>query len=93
MKKRNQIITRVRSRPVPLKVSAGMPLWQMDIGEIAGHNIEAKGREVVNRMLKNGWVLLHIYTLKYRVNGDWAQKPMAILGRPKNVKFVVDHNE
>jgi len=78
---------------MPLKILAGMPLWQMDITEVAGHNIEAKGREAVNRMLKQGWVLLHVYTLKYRQNGEWAQKPMAILGRPRNVKFIIEQRE
>ncbi len=40
-------------------------------------------REDVNKLLKKGWVLLHIYTLKYKQNGIWRERPMAILGRPK----------
>ena len=59
------------------------PLWQLDIAELAGHNIEARGREEVNRLLSEGWILLHIYTLKYEENGVWRERPMAILGRPR----------
>ena len=59
------------------------PLWKLDIAELAGHNIEARGREEVNRLLSEGWVLLHIYTLKYEENGVWRERPMAILGRPR----------
>ncbi len=60
-------------------------LWQLDIAELSGHNIEARGREEVNRLLQAGWLLLHIYTLKYEENGVWRERPMAILGRPKNL--------
>lgn len=59
------------------------PLWELGIIELAGRNIESAGREEVNKMLKSGWVLLHIYTLKYRENGVWRERPMAILGRPE----------
>ena len=59
------------------------PLWQLDVAELAGHNIEARGREEVNRLLSEGWILLHIYTLKYEENGVWRERPMAILGRPR----------
>jgi hypothetical protein len=60
------------------------PLWQLDIAELAGHNIEARGREEVNRLLSEGWILLHVYTLKYEENGVWRERPMAILGRPRS---------
>jgi hypothetical protein len=63
---------------------AMLPLWQLDIVEVAGHNIEAHGREEVNRLLQNGWLLLHIYTLKYHEDGVWRERPMAILGRARN---------
>jgi len=59
-------------------------LWELGIKELAGHNIEASGREEVNDMLKKGWLLLHIYTLKYREDGVWRERPMAILGKPKH---------
>lgn len=58
-----------------------MPLWQLDIVELTGHNLEARGREEVNRLLQAGWRLLHIYTLKYREEEVWRERPMAILGR------------
>ena len=58
-------------------------LWELNIGELAGHNIETEGRKEVNDMLKEGWILLHIYTLKYREDGTWRERPMAILGKPK----------
>lgn len=63
--------------------AGGTPLWQLDIQELAGHNIETKGREEVNRLLSEGWILLHIYTLKYEESGVWRERPMAILGRPR----------
>lgn len=66
-----------------LPSAGGTPLWQLDIVELAGHNIETKGREEVNRLLSEGWILLHIYTLKYEEGGVWRERPMAILGRPR----------
>jgi len=74
---------------IPGLVSAGpttVGLWQLDIVELTGHNIEARGREEVNRLLQAGWVLLHIYTLKYHEDGIWRDRPMAILGRPKGIQ-------
>ena len=65
-----------------LQKSQEIPLWQLNIVELAGHNIEARGREEVNRLLDQGWVLLHIYTLRYEEDGIWRERPMAILGRP-----------
>jgi hypothetical protein len=69
---------------VPLGVVETLPLWQLDIIELTGHNLEARGREEVNRLLQSGWRLLHIYTLKYHKDGVWRERPMAILGRSKN---------
>jgi len=60
-----------------------LPLWQLDIEALTGHNLEARGREEVNRLLQEGWLLLHIYTLKYQEDGIWRERPMAILGRPR----------
>jgi hypothetical protein len=60
------------------------PLWDLDIAELTGHNLEARGREEVNRLLQEGWRLLHIYTLKYQEDGVWRERPMAILGRPRS---------
>ncbi|MGC0774233.1 MAG: hypothetical protein WB543_14970 [Candidatus Acidiferrum sp.] len=58
-----------------------LPLWQLDINELTGHNLEARGREEVNRLLQEGWRLLYIYTLKYQEDDVWRERPMAILGR------------
>jgi hypothetical protein len=66
---------------VPTGVLDSLPLWQLDIAEVTGHNLEARGREEVNRLLDSGWRLLHIYTLKYQEDGVWRERPMAILGR------------
>jgi hypothetical protein len=75
-------LRRKRGEAVDLATaSVGLPLWQWDIVELTGHNIEARGREQVNRLLRQGWRLLHIYTLKYQEDGVWRERPMAILGR------------
>src|ERR1019366_8516391 len=65
----------------PVGVIEKLPLWQLDIVELTGHNLEARGREEVNRLLETGWRLLHIYTLKYEEDGVWRERPMGILGR------------
>jgi hypothetical protein len=59
-------------------------LWDLGIAELSGHNIEAHGREEVNRRLREGWILLHIYTLHYQDDGIWRERPMAILGRSQH---------
>jgi hypothetical protein len=69
--------------PLPLPPVPAVPLWQLDIAELTGHNIESQGREEVNAMLAQGWTLLHIYTLTYEEDDVWHERPMAILGRPK----------
>jgi hypothetical protein len=69
---------------VPIGLIERLPLWQLDIVELTGHNLEARGREEVNRLLGAGWRLLHIYTLKYEEDGVWRERPMAILGRLRN---------
>ena len=66
----------------------GIPLWDLNIEEIVGRNIETRGRNEVNELLHQGWILLHIYTLKYREDGTWRERPMAILGRPSHVQSV-----
>ena len=67
---------------VQLPASSIASLWELGITELTGHNIETAGREDVNKLLKEGWILLHIYTLKYREDGVWRERPMAILGKP-----------
>lgn len=69
---------------IPSRALDQLPLWQLDIVELTGHNLEAKGREEVNRLLAAGWRLLHIYTLKYEEDGVWRERPMGILGRSKS---------
>lgn len=69
---------------IPAAVLETIPLWQLDVAELTGHNLEAKGRDEVNRLLESGWRLLHIYTLKYQEGGVWRERPMAILGRLRN---------
>jgi len=69
---------------IPAQVIERLPLWQFNIAEVTGHNLETKGREEVNRLLGEGWLLLHIYTLKYEEDGVWRERPMGILGRPRN---------
>lgn len=66
---------------VPLRGDPAVPLWQLDIVEVTGHNLEARGREEVNRLLQEGWRLLYVYTLKYHEDGVWRERPMAILGK------------
>jgi len=57
----------------------------IDIEQVTGHNLEARGREEVNRLLQEGWRLLHLYTLKYQEDGVWRERPMAILGKPRAI--------
>jgi hypothetical protein len=73
---------------IPTEIAGGATepqptLWQLDVAELTGHNLEARGREEVNRLLREGWHLLHIYTLKYQEDGVWRERPMAILGRSR----------
>ncbi len=70
---------------IPTGVLERLPLWQLDIAELTGHNLEARGREEVNRLLDAGWRLLHIYTLRYEEGGVWRERPMGILGRLRDV--------
>jgi hypothetical protein len=67
---------------LPDTVAVSTELWALGISELAGRNLESAGREEVNQMLSDGWLLLHIYTLKYREDAEWRERPMAILGRP-----------
>jgi hypothetical protein len=71
---------------LPFPRLEALPLWQLDIIEVTGHNLEARGREEVNRLLQSGWRLLHIYTLKYEEDGVWRERPMGILGRLRSNK-------
>jgi hypothetical protein len=83
MAKRKAHSDKVRDE-LPTGVIEKLPLWQLDIVELTGHNLEVRGREEVNRLLEAGWRLLHIYTLKYEEDGVWRERPMGILGRLRN---------
>jgi hypothetical protein len=69
---------------VPLGVN--IPIWELGISELDGKSLEKSTRDEVNKMLADGWLLLHIYTLKYREDNVWRERPMAILGKPKSVQ-------
>jgi len=87
MRERKSATRELPPREVPIGVLETLPLWQLDIVELTGHNLEARGREEVNRLLHSGWRLLHIYTLKYEEDGVWRERPMAILGRTRNAQL------
>jgi hypothetical protein len=70
----------------------GRPLWVSDFAEVTGHNLEARGRKVVNRLLEVGWRLLHIHTLRYEERGVWRERPMAILGRLRTDSTIEGEN-
>lgn len=77
-----------QTSPASVPVPVGKPLWELGITELAGRNLETAGRNEVNRMLQQGWTLLHIYTLRYPEREGprgprvvWRERPMAILGR------------
>lgn len=78
---KNKLDSEFRGAQAPIGLLERLPLWQLDIVELTGHNLEARGREEVNRLLGEGWRLLHIYTLKYEEDGVWRERPMGILGR------------
>ena len=67
----------------------GISLWDLNIEEITGGNIETKGRNDVNELLDHGWILLHIYTLKHKEDGTYRERPMAILGRPNHIPSLM----
>lgn len=67
-----------------------LPLWELNIKEVTGRNLEAHGRTLVNKLLKKGWILIHVYTLRYKQNGVWRERPMAILGKPSEKSYRKD---
>jgi hypothetical protein len=66
-----------------LPMSYNSPIWEMGISELDARSLEKSSRDEVNKMLSDCWVLLHIYTLKYREDNVWRERPMAVLGKPK----------
>lgn len=66
------------------KIDPKLALWDYEIQEVDGKSLEKKGREEINLMLEDGWILLSVYTLRYKDGDDtWFERPMAILGLPK----------
>lgn len=61
-------------------------LWELEIDEVTGESLEAKNRDEANKLLSEGWVLLHIYTLKYKEDDIWREKPMGIFGKPAHLQ-------
>lgn len=61
--------------------AAGDGVWNLGVRELTAKSLEASTRDEVNNMLEGGWILLHLYTLKYREGGTWRERPMAVLGR------------
>lgn len=60
-------------------------LWELEISEVEGKSMERKGRDEINEMLSGGWIMLSVYTLRYKDAEDtWFERPMAILGMPKH---------
>lgn len=79
-------LSKIGENDLPPRVVESLPLWQLDIVEVTGHNLEARGREELNRLLGAGWRLLYIYALKYEEDGVWRERPMGILGRLRDAK-------
>lgn len=67
-------------------VGPSSPIWELGITELEGRSLEKSTRDDVNEMLESGWILLHVYTLKYREDDIWRERPMAILGKPQTIK-------
>lgn len=61
-----------------------LPIWELNIDEITSMNLETRVRRKVNAMLKEGWILLHVYTLTYQEKGVWRERPMGIFGKRRN---------
>lgn len=67
------------------KVDTRLPLWELEIVELEGRSLEKRGRDDVNEMLSQGWLLLYMYTLRFKDDDEvWRERPMAILGLPQH---------
>ncbi len=67
------------------KIEPNLALWELEIEQLEGRSLEKKGREEINEMLSEGWLLLSVYTLRFKDGEDtWLERPMAILGLPKH---------
>jgi hypothetical protein len=67
------------------KVDPNLALWELEVQQVEGKSLERKGRDEINDMLSEGWIILSVYTLRFKNNDDtWLERPMAILGLPKH---------
>lgn len=75
------------------KIEPNLALWELEIQHLEGKSLEKKGRDEINDMLSDGWILLSVYTLRYKDGNDtWMERPMAILGFPKHpIKIKKKH--
>jgi hypothetical protein len=65
------------------KIENNIAIWELSIQEVEGKSLEKRGREEINEMLSKGWVILSVYTLRFKDNDDtYLERPMAILGLP-----------
>jgi hypothetical protein len=79
------VVDQLFDTPTTLELAdPAQALWQLNIIELAGHKFESADRAEVNEMLASGWILLHLYTLKYQEKNVWRERPMVILGWPAN---------
>lgn len=67
--------------------SKEVKLWELGIDAVEARTLQANGREEVNKLLSEGWTLIHVYTVKYKDEDVWRERPMAIIGRPRD-KFT-----
>lgn len=66
------------------KKEPNIALWEFEIQQIEGKSLERKGRDEINDMLLDGWIVLSVYTLRFKNDDTWLERPMAILGLPKH---------
>ena len=66
------------------KKEPNIALWEFEIQQVEGKSLERKGRDEINDMLLDGWIMLSVYTLRFKNDDIWLERPMAILGLPKH---------
>lgn len=65
------------------KTDNKLPLWELEVVELEGKSLEKRGRDDANVMLSEGWILLYIYTLRFKDDENvWRERPMGIFGLP-----------
>lgn len=67
------------------KVEPNLALWELGIQQVEGRSLEKKGRDEINDKLSDGWIILLVYTLRFKDGEDtWLERPMVILGLPEH---------